>query len=62
MLALVCSRLWPNKWGDTVEVVLLRREQRVLRRIFRGLAAGGITEFAVVFIQQFLHRQTQNTA
>lgn len=42
--------------------VLLRRKQRVLRRIFRGLAAGGITEFAVVFIQQFLHRQTQNTA
>ena len=38
------------------------RKQRVLRRIFRGLAAGGITEFAVVFIQQFLHRQTQNTA
>ena len=64
MLALVCSRLWPNKWGDTVQVmaVLLRRKQRVLRRIFRGLAAGGITEFAVVFIQQFLHRQTQNTA
>ena len=43
------------------EAVLLRRKQRVLRRIFRGLAAGGITEFAVVFIQQFLHRQTQNT-
>ena len=45
-----------------VMAVLLRRKQRVLRRIFRGLAAGGITEFAVVFIQQFLHRQTQNTA
>ncbi|MFR9074154.1 MAG: hypothetical protein ACLVJU_13765 [Blautia sp.] len=72
MLALVCSRLWPNKWGRhrrggfeidiQVMAVLLRRKQRVLRRIFRGLAAGGITEFAVVFIQQFLHRQTQNTA
>ena len=33
-----------------VMAVLLRRKQRVLRRIFRGLAAGGITEFAVVFI------------
>ena len=67
MLQVVAKQMGRHRRGGfeidiQVMAVLLRRKQRALRRIFRGLAAGDITEFAVVFIQQFLHRQTQNTA